>query len=137
MQSTPYKIQPKIGKNLLLAILLTFSGGKWCCTSIKTAWTSQLETKNSQLELVSNITYFALADTNQQPSHLSIKFLGTPSNIEPANIQQQSDIVQLEFPTDRVARLSSQSREALLNPQSPHSMDDNEETQIQIFQQQG
>ncbi len=34
-------------------------------------------------------------------------YLETPSNIESANIKQQSYIVQLEFVTDRLARLSS------------------------------
>ncbi|WP_413174551.1 hypothetical protein [Anabaena azotica] len=169
MQSTPYKIQPQIGKNLLLAILLTFSSGQWYCTSINKAWTAQLETKKSQTDLVSNITYFALADTNQQSnnlsviylevppnietvsnktdfaladtnqqdSNLSVIYLETPPNIESANIKQQSDIVQLEFSADRVARLSSQSTEALLNPKSPQSMDDKEEIQHWISQKQG
>ncbi len=45
-----------------MAILLTFSGGQWCCTSIDRAWTAQLETKNPQLDLVLSITYAALAD---------------------------------------------------------------------------
>jgi hypothetical protein len=43
--------------------------------------------------------------------------------------------VQLEFATDHLARLSSQSAEALLNPQSPQWIYDNEEIQIQIIQQ--
>ncbi|AFZ60842.1 hypothetical protein H6G54_23090 [Anabaena cylindrica FACHB-243] len=133
-------MQTKIGKNLLLAILLVFSGGQCCCMGINRSCSAQAETKVNQKHLISNITDLALLEKSQETSELQIIDSETPPNIESLTTeikpgqreesgknQQQLSLVQTNNQIDDVSRLSPKLAAQRLNQAS---IDDMGKTQI-------
>ncbi|MGM3306776.1 hypothetical protein ACSQ6I_12525 [Anabaena sp. WFMT] len=122
-------MQTKIGKNLLLAILLVFSGGQCCCMGINRSCSAQAETKLNQKALVSNITNLLLLETSQETSELLIIYLETPPHLESltpeikqalreesGKNQQSLSSVPPNNQTDNVPQLSPELAAQLLDP---------------------
>ncbi|MBD2296973.1 hypothetical protein H6G06_26730 [Anabaena sphaerica FACHB-251] len=121
-------MQPKIGKNLLLAILFASSGGQLSSIGINRALSSPSETKSHQDRSASNLIYLTLAEATSPTSQLTIIQLETPKNLEsltaqinqgptkePDNTQQQANLVQPTSRTDDITPSSLQSADYLLN----------------------
>ncbi|MEA5579266.1 hypothetical protein [Anabaena sp. UHCC 0451] len=139
-------MQPKIGKNLLLAILFASSGGQLISIGINRAWSAQSETKFHQDNSGSNLNliYLTLSEATPPSSELPIVYLETPKNLESLTVQinkretkesenteQQANLVQPKSRTDDIPSSSLSSAENLLNQPI---IDDSENTQKLVQQ---
>jgi hypothetical protein len=142
MPLTRYKMQPRIGKNLLLAILLASGCGQWYFLSIKRALSSHNNT-NSHLETsVLNNADLSLTKTAESPiiySNISPDIESLTTDTQQAQLEESTrtkDLVKSLQPitrTDDVPASSYRSAEQLLNP---HHKDDSEKEISQSVEDQ-
>ena len=123
-------MQPKIGRNLLLAILFASSGGQWCLTGINRAWSFQVETTLDQKKpaSTSNITNLKSTEATQQTSESLIIYLEIPPKLElltaktkpelreeSGDIQQQVNSFPPKNQTDNIPQSFPELTAQLLN----------------------